>query len=84
MLVGARNCLDDVRHNGGRPRQVDASLFRLGENMAVTPSKVVFRNELIELLQYLPQTDEVHAVPLLASPPWINKYYIMDLAPAAA
>jgi polyhydroxyalkanoate synthase len=81
VLVGARAFLDDLRHNGGRPRQVDKSPFRLGENMAATPSKVVFRNDLIELLQYLPQTDEVHAVPLLASPPWINKYYIMDLAP---
>jgi polyhydroxyalkanoate synthase len=81
VLLGARNWLDDLRHNGGRPRQVDASSFQLGENIAVTPSKVVFRNELIELLQYLPQTDEVHAIPLLASPPWINKYYIMDLAP---
>jgi polyhydroxyalkanoate synthase subunit PhaC len=77
---GARNCLDDLRHNRGRPRQVDTSSFKLGENMAATPSKVVFRNDLIELLQYVPQTDEVHAVPLLASPPWINKYYIMDLA----
>jgi len=81
VLVGARNFLDDLRHNKGRPRQVDTSPFRLGENMAATPSKVVFRNDLIELLQYLPQTDEVHAVPLVASPPWINKYYIMDLAP---
>ena len=81
VLAGARNFLGDVRHNGGRPRQVDRRPFRLGENIAATPSKVVFRNHLIELLQYLPQTDEVHAVPLLASPPWINKYYIMDLAP---
>jgi polyhydroxyalkanoate synthase len=81
VLVGARNFLDDLRHNGGRPRQVDTSPFELGENIAATPSKVVFRNDLIELLQYVPQTDEVHAVPLLASPPWINKYYIMDLAP---
>ena len=64
VLAGARNFLGDVRHNGGRPRQVDKSPFRLGENMAATPSKVVFRNHLIELLQYLPQTDEVHAVPL--------------------
>jgi polyhydroxyalkanoate synthase len=81
VLVGAGNFVGDLRHNGGRPRQVDTSPFRLGENIAATPSKVVFRNELVELLQYLPQTDEVHAVPLLASPPWINKYYIMDLAP---
>lgn len=49
--------------------------------MAATPNKVVFRNDLIELLQYLPQTAEVHAVPLLACPPWINNYYVMDLAP---
>ncbi len=81
VVAGARNCVDDVLHNGGRPRQVDASTFRVGENMAVTPSKVVYRNDVMELLQYLPQTDEVHATPLLASPPWINKYYVMDLAP---
>jgi len=81
VVAGARNFVDDVLHNGGRPHQVDASPFRLGENMAVTPSKVVYRNDVMELLQYLPQTDEVHATPLLASPPWINKYYVMDLAP---
>jgi polyhydroxyalkanoate synthase len=81
VVAGARNCVDDVLHNGGQPRQVDASPFRLGENMAVTPSKVVYRNDVMELLQYLPQTDEVHETPLLASPPWINKYYVMDLAP---
>jgi polyhydroxyalkanoate synthase len=49
--------------------------------MAATPSKVVYRNDVMELLQYMPQTEEVHATPLLASPPWINKYYVMDLAP---
>ena len=81
VVAGSRNWIDDILHNGGRPRQVDASSFRLGENMAATPSKVVYRNEVMELLQYLPQTDEVHATPLLASPPWINKYYVMDLAP---
>jgi polyhydroxyalkanoate synthase len=81
VVAGARNYVDDVLHNGGRPRQVDASPFRLGENMAVTPSKVVYRNDVMELLQYLPQTEQVHATPLLASPPWINKYYVMDLAP---
>jgi polyhydroxyalkanoate synthase subunit PhaC len=81
LLRGARNFLDDLAHNNGRPRQVDSSAFRIGENLAATPGKVVYRNDLMELLQYEPQTAQVHAVPLLCSPPWINKYYIMDLAP---
>ncbi len=81
VIRGARHFADDVMHNGGRPRQVDTRDFELGVNLAATPGKVVFRNELIELIQYAPQTAEVHAIPLLASPPWINKYYIMDLAP---
>jgi polyhydroxyalkanoate synthase len=81
LVRGARNFLDDLANNGGRPRQVDRRPFELGVNLAATPGKVVFRNELIELIQYAPQTDEVHAIPLLASPPWINKYYVMDLAP---
>src|SRR5580693_8192322 len=81
VLSGTRNFLGDLANNGGRPSQVDTSSFELGRNLAATPGKVVFRNELMELIQYSPQTAEVHAVPLLASPPWINKYYIMDLAP---
>ena len=81
LLKGARNFLDDVRTNGGRPRQVDSSSFVFGKNTAATPGKVVYRNDLIELIQYEPQTPQVHAAPLLCSPPWINKYYVMDLAP---
>ncbi len=81
VLRGAKNFLDDLRHNGGKPRQVDASGFEVGKNLACTPAKVVYRNDLMELLQYEPQTDQVRARPLLCSPPWINKYYIMDLAP---
>jgi polyhydroxyalkanoate synthase len=81
LLRGARNLVLDVVQNKGRPRQVDSSAFTVGENLALTPAKVIFRNELMELLQYEPQTDKVHATPLLCSPPWINKYYIMDLAP---
>jgi len=81
VLAGAQNFLDDVARNGGRPRQVDTSSFELGRNLAATPGRVVFRNDLMELIQYSPQTEGVRAVPVLASPPWINKYYVMDLAP---
>jgi polyhydroxyalkanoate synthase subunit PhaC len=81
IVDGARNFFDDMLHNNGRPRQVDTSPFEVGRNLAATPSKVVYRSNLIEILQYLPQTDTVHEVPLLCSPPWINKYYVMDLAP---
>ncbi len=81
VVKGAMTFLDDLANNNGRPRQVDASSFEVGRNLAATPGKVVFRNELMELIQYAPQTEQVHAKPLLCSPPWINKYYVMDLAP---
>ncbi len=81
LVAGARNFVDDMLNNHGRPRQVDTRPFRVGENLAATPGKIVFKNDLMELIQYAPQTATVRAVPVLASPPWINKYYIMDLAP---
>jgi polyhydroxyalkanoate synthase len=81
VVAGTRNFLDDLRNNKGMPRQVDTRPFEIGRNMAATPGQVVFRNELMELIQYSPQTPQVRTVPVLASPPWINKYYIMDLAP---
>jgi poly[(R)-3-hydroxyalkanoate] polymerase subunit PhaC len=81
LAQGMRNFLEDVRSNGGFPRQVDLAPFKVGDNLAATPGKVVFRNDLMELIQYEPQTETVFETPLLLSPPWINKYYIMDLAP---
>jgi polyhydroxyalkanoate synthase len=81
LAKGARNLADDLVNNEGRPRQVDTRPFEVGRNLAATPAKVVYRNDLMELLQYEPQTEQVHATPLLCSPPWINKYYVMDLAP---
>ena len=81
VVRGAKNMLDDLLHNGGWPSQVDSSGFEVGVNMAATPGAVVYRSDLIELIQYTPQTEQVHSVPLLFCPPWINKYYIMDLAP---
>ena len=81
LVAGAGHFVDDMLHNDGRPRQVDSRPFRVGENLAATPGQVVFRNDLMELIQYAPQTPKVRAVPVLASPPWINKYYVMDLAP---
>jgi len=81
LVQGMRNWMSDLQHNGGWPSQVDSSGFEVGRNMAATKGKVVYRNRLIELIQYEPQTDEVYEVPLLFCPPWINKFYIMDLAP---
>ncbi len=81
LLSGAQNMLDDLLHNGGWPSQVDSTGFEVGANMAATAGSVVYRSELIELIQYEPVDKQVHSVPLLFCPPWINKYYIMDLAP---
>jgi polyhydroxyalkanoate synthase len=81
VVRGAKNMLNDILHNGGWPSQVDSSRFEVGVNMAATPGAVVYRSDLIELIQYEPADKQVHAVPLLFCPPWINKYYIMDLAP---
>jgi polyhydroxyalkanoate synthase len=81
LIRGFRNFMIDVTTNRGLPRKVDRSAFTLGKNIAATPGKVVFRNDLMELLQYAPQTETTYETPLLLSPPWINKYYIMDLAP---
>jgi polyhydroxyalkanoate synthase len=81
VVRGVANFVEDVVRNGGLPRQVDAAAFEVGKTLAATPGRVVFRNDLIELIAYAPQTETVFAQPLLYSPPWVNKYYVMDLAP---
>ena len=81
VLRGLRNFTRDLLRNDGWPSQVDRSKFVLGRNVAATPGKVVFRNELIEVLQYDARTDDVYEIPLVVLPPWINRYYIADLAP---
>ena len=81
VVGGLRNLMHDLIYNDGWPSQVDIRPFEVGKNLACSPGKVVYRNELIELIQYSPTTETVHEIPLLLCPPWINKYYIFDLAP---
>ena len=76
---GARNLIHDIQE--GRLSMVDTDAFAPGRNLALSPGKVVYRNKLIELIQYEPSTPKVHKIPLLIFPPWINKFYIMDLQP---
>lgn len=84
LLRGANRLAADLKRGDGQLviSQTDVSKFVVGENLAATPGKVVFRNEVLELLQYAPSTDQVHETPLVIITPWINKYYIVDLKPA--
>lgn len=81
LVRGMHMLAEDIEAGHGqlKIRQTDATKFELGRDMATTPGKVIFRNDLIELIQYAPSTDEVYKRPLLIVPPWINKFYVLDL-----
>lgn len=83
LLRGLENLLVDLERGNGRLAitMTDMDAFRLGENTATTPGKVVYQNELMQLIQYRPSTNEVRKRPLLIVPPWINKFYVLDLQP---
>jgi len=81
LVSGVRNFIDDRRHNNGMPLQVDKSKFRIGENIATTPGSVIYRSEILELIQYAPTTEKVYRKPLLFIPPQVNKFYFYDLTP---
>jgi polyhydroxyalkanoate synthase len=83
LLRGLNNLLTDLERGHGKLsiKMTDRDAFKLGENIAVSPGKVVYQNELMQLIQYSPSTDAVLKRPLLILPPWINKFYILDLRP---
>ena len=81
LWSGLKNYIGDLTQNRGMPSMVDMSAFKVGENLATTLGAVIFRNELIELIQYTPTTPTVRKRPLLITPPQINKYYALDLSP---
>ncbi len=83
LLDGLNKLLEDLERGNGqlKIRQTHPEAFQVGEDLAVTPGKVIYQNELMQLIQYAPATEEVARRPLLFVPPWINKYYILDLRP---
>lgn len=83
IVKGLENMLEDVQRGHGKLRisMSDQNAFELGKNIATTPGSVVYENDLMQLIQYEPSTEKVHEVPLLITPAWINKYYVLDLRP---
>ncbi|CDF97281.1 MULTISPECIES: class II poly(R)-hydroxyalkanoic acid synthase [unclassified Pseudomonas] len=82
LIRGLSHLVDDLLHNDGMPRQVTPHAFEVGKTLAITPGAVVFRNEMLELIQYRPMSEKQYAKPLLIVPPQINKFYIFDLTPS--
>src|SRR6202012_2558316 len=83
LVNGLKHVLEDLERGKGKLmiRMTDFEAFKVGGNIAVTPGKVVYQNDLMQLIQYVPTTEKAHRRPLLIIPPWINKYYILDLRP---
>ena len=83
LVNGLKHVLEDLERGKGKLmiRMTDLAAFKVGENIAVTPGRVVYQNDLIQLVQYAPTTEKVKRRPLLIIPPWINKFYILDLRP---
>lgn len=81
LMKGLQNAYNDIVHNNAIVSQVDKRPFKIGENIAITPGQVVWRTEMMELIQYAPTTETVHSIPQLTVPPQINKAYLNDLTP---
>ncbi|QHQ37378.1 class I poly(R)-hydroxyalkanoic acid synthase [Algicella marina] len=81
LVRGLHMMLEDLERGKGQLliRQTDMDAFEVGRDMAVTPGKVIWQNDILQLIQYAPATDKVHSIPLLIVPPWINKFYVLDL-----
>ena len=83
LVAGIDNLADDIERGKGKVaiKQTDMDVFEVGKNLGITPGKVIYQNDLMQLIQYAPSTDKVFKKPLLIVPPWINKFYILDLNP---
>ena len=82
LVRGLTHMIEDLANNGGLPSQVNMKAFQVGKDLAISPGVVVFKNDVLELIQYKPTTPQVYSRPLLTVPPQVNKFYILDLSPS--